>query len=197
MSAVWLVFDKETFCCQWCKAGKFKDCNRSGMRRHIKDKHSQRFAKEHPEHYRSLTAKKKRQQPLSFTSTTTTKPLTMDTPEGYAIGVKIFRAIVDAKLPFHKLRAQGPLQRLFTVLASPVTLTRRYASDVMLQNVWCKFLQHMQGLFRTVAGVGLTTDIWSSRQNHSYLGITAHWIDDNAVVRMHTASLCCCSALLQ
>ncbi|KAL3992505.1 pogo transposable element with ZNF domain [Sarotherodon galilaeus] len=68
---------------------------------------------------------------------------------------------------------------------------------VMTRKTLCSKIQHtaknMKSIIikklSTVNYVATTTDCWSARQ-HSYLGVTCHWIDDISLER-HSAALAC------
>ena len=44
-------------------------------------------------------------------------------------------------------------------------------------------------MLSTAANINFTTDMWTSRRNDGYIGITAHWIDQDFTI--HEALLAC------
>jgi len=56
--------------------------------------------------------------------------------------------------------------------------TRQYFSNELIVEKYNKFCNSLATKMKCIDYCGITTDCWSSNANHSYMGVTIHFVDD-------------------
>lgn len=86
--------------------------------------------------------------------------------------------IAEDLMPLHVVDS-ARFQNLIKHLDPQYTLpSRKHLSDTLLVKKFDQLKQDITNSFKKVTVINLTIDLWSNRQMHSFLGITAHYITD-------------------
>ena len=195
-SAVWDYFvinvvDESEASCSICpvdvpRGGKdVKSYNTSNMRRHLETKHPEEFsqlqAKEKEEKERGKTSSSlsicgSSDQPTIIESFTKTQPLAFDNPRAKAITRRIGEMIVLDSEPFTVVSHTG-FSRLLKILEPRYKLpSEKYFSETLIPEMYQKVCLKVRDLLSSISNVSVTTDIWSSVAQDSYLSLTCHYI---------------------
>uniref|UniRef100_I3JQD7 HAT C-terminal dimerisation domain-containing protein n=1 Tax=Oreochromis niloticus TaxID=8128 RepID=I3JQD7_ORENI len=132
-------------------------------------------------------------------SSSSTKPPMKNTKltDSFTGSRRVTQATFDKLLLTFVCEANQPFSIVETSSFKTMMETLQPQCTVMTRKTLCSKIQeaakNMKSIIikklSTVNCVATTTDCWSARQ-HSYLGVTCHWIDDISLQR-HSAALAC------
>jgi hypothetical protein len=71
--------------------------------------------------------------------------------------------------------------------------SRKTVSNSLLPQMYEMVVQRVKDKLKNVSAVCLTTDGWTSRNNESFLAVTAHFIDPDNVTELSSVLLACTS----
>ena len=104
------------------------------------------------------------------------KPLTKD--QLAFIHKKILKFIIEDSQPFYILESNS-FKELLLSLHPFFELLTKEALDKLLYNMFEAGQTHLKNIFENISKISLITDFWTSRGQHGYIGVTAHWISDD------------------
>lgn len=104
------------------------------------------------------------------------KPLTKD--QLIFLYKKVLKFIIEDSQPFYILESNS-FKELLLSLHPFFELPTEEALDKLLDNSFETGQIQLRNIFENVNKVSLTTDFWTSRGQHGYIGVTAHWISDD------------------
>ena len=193
-SAVWEYFtlnlyDESKVSCSVCSAvvsrgGKeMKNFNTNNMRHHLETKH--------PEDYKELEAKEKQlaqekernslgisgsSQPTLIDAFARSQPLAFDHPRAKEISKRIGKMIALDNEPFTMVNHIG-FNRLMKLLEPRYQLpSDKYFSETLIPEMYQKVYLKVKGDVSSASHISITTDVWSSVAQDSYLSLTCHYI---------------------
>ena len=189
-SQVWKHFeisdgDSSSVICKICNTrisrGSLKcstSYNTSNMRKHILSKHREvSLAKESTPSTSKSTAPG--MQPSITVAMQKQKVYDINDPRAKAISKHIGTMIVKDLQPFSIVEDAG-FQGLMKHIVPQYNIpSRRYFVDNVIGELYHDTRAKLVSSISSVKQLSLTTDIWSSRTNDGYIGVTAHYIDIN------------------
>ena len=104
------------------------------------------------------------------------RPLTKD--QINFLHKKVLKFIIEDSQPFYILESNG-FKELLLSLHPFFELPTEEALDKLLDNMFEIGQITLKNIFENVSKISLTTDFWTSRGQHGYIGVTAHWISDD------------------
>ena len=187
-SGVWefffinLVDDSKVTCCicdtEVSRGGKVaKDFNTSNMRKHLRNTH--------PEDYKKLQtkeddAKEGKSRQLSIGELfEKSQPYPFDHPRSREITKRIGEMIAVDNEPFTLVDHAG-FSRLLLLLEPRYKLpSERYFSETLIPAIYQKVSDKVKALLSSTDHVSVTTDVWSSVAQDSYISLTCHYISSD------------------
>lgn len=137
-------------------------------------------------HMRSTTAITGQQQQRSMQ--TYLNPKKMSTSQKDKIDQLVMQMLIKDYQPFSIVEDEG-FRNLIKILAPGYQIpSRKYLSKSLLDKMYDDCYKKVTNNLKEVKGICITTDHWTSAANESYIGVTAHYINDNFKL---------CSVLLQ
>ncbi|CAG8840183.1 9086_t:CDS:2, partial [Racocetra persica] len=98
--------------------------------------------------------------------------------------------IVSDTLPFSTVESKA-LIALLHFLNTTLELPSRETIKSIVQNSFISMRSDVQALFGQIfSNISITLDIWTSRANMPFLGITAHWINSNWNLKKILVDMC-------
>ena len=91
---------------------------------------------------------------------------------------KVLKFIVEDSQPFYILESNS-FKELLLSLHPFFELPTEEALGKLLDNMFETGQAHLKVAFENVSKISLTTDFWTSRGQHRYIGVTVHWISDD------------------
>ena len=183
------LYDKSKVSCSVCAAvvargGKeTKNLNTSNMRHHLKTKH--------PEDYKELEAKEKQlaqekernslgisgsNQPTLINAFARSQPLAFDHPRAKETNKSIGEMIALDNEPFTVVNHIG-FNRLMKLLESHYQLpSDKYFSETLIPEMYQKVYLKVKEGISSASHISITTDVWSSVAQDSYLSLTCNYI---------------------
>ena len=180
------VTDDSKVSCSLCNAvisrgGKdTKNFNTSNMRYHLETKH--------PNEYKQLTAKDKESsrgkvggsrgsnQPTLLDSFKKSQPLAFDHPRAKIITKRISEMMALDNEPFTMINHIG-FVRLLNILEPRYQLpSDKYFSETLIPEMYQKVAFKLKNDVSSTLYVSLTTDVWSSVAQDSYISLTCHYV---------------------
>ncbi|CAB4417980.1 unnamed protein product [Rhizophagus irregularis] len=104
------------------------------------------------------------------------KPLTKD--QMSFLRKKVLKFIIEDLQPFYILESNS-FKELLLSLHPFFEIPTEEALDKLLDNMFEIGQTYLKNTFENVSKISLTTDFWTSRGQHGYIGVTAHWISDD------------------
>ncbi|CAH1115658.1 unnamed protein product [Psylliodes chrysocephalus] len=96
---------------------------------------------------------------------------------------KLLELIAKDIQPFSVVEDTGFRDFCHALNPSYVLPSRKTLSKTLIPAKYLDTLNKTKGVVSNVESVTITTDLWSSRNNDSYMGVTGHFIDANYVVK--------------
>ena len=188
-NGVWEYFainatDKSKVSCSICetvvsRGGKAaKSYNTTNLRNHLETKH--------PEEYRRLEAKEQEaskakggvRQMTMAESIEKAQPYAFDHPRAQEIHKHIGEMIAVDSEPFILVDHIG-FTRLMKLVEPHYKLpSDKYFSEKLIPEMYGKVCEKVKVLVSEVGHVSITTDVWSSVAQDSYISLTCHYISD-------------------
>ena len=91
---------------------------------------------------------------------------------------KVLNFIIEDSQPFYILESKS-FRELLLALHPFFEMPTEEALDKLLDLMFKDGQNSLNNIFENVEKISLTTDFWTSRGQHGYIGVTAHWISDD------------------
>lgn len=91
---------------------------------------------------------------------------------------KVLKFIVEDSQPFYILESDS-FRELLLSLHPLFEIPTEEALSNLLDSTFETGQAYLKAIFENVSKISLTTDFWTSRGQHGYIGVTAHWISDD------------------
>lgn len=91
---------------------------------------------------------------------------------------KVLNFIIEDSQPFYILESKS-FKELLLALHPFFEMPTEETLDKLLDLMFIDGQNSLKNIFQNVEKISLTTDFWTSRSQHGYIGVTAHWISDD------------------
>jgi len=91
---------------------------------------------------------------------------------------KVLKFIIENSQPFYILKSKS-FKELLLSLHPFFEMPTDEALEKLLDQMFNSGQTKLKKIFENVKKISLTTDFWTSRGQHGYIGVTAHWISDD------------------
>ncbi|XP_064463311.1 zinc finger BED domain-containing protein 6-like [Ornithodoros turicata] len=98
---------------------------------------------------------------------------------------QLVKLIVEEYHPFSLVEGEHFKQFVYALNPNYRLPTRKPLSSTLLPQLHAKVAEQVRMHLRSATAVCLTTDGWTSMTNESYIGLTAHFIDENCEVKSY------------
>ena len=193
-SGIWKHFsvnaaNESKACCKICEESvsrggrSAKSYNTSNLPKHMMMKHPEQYTVLQKEVEEQAQAKAKllanKKQPTIAQVLESGKPYAFDHPRARQIHRLIGEMIAVDNEPFSIVHRVG-FKRLMNSIEPRYSLpSDRYFSDTLIPEMYAKVKEKVTSLIKEQGHVSITTDLWSSIAQDSYLSLTAHFINSN------------------
>lgn len=118
----------------------------------------------------------------TFTPST---PYSTDNPKVQRLNSLLVKLLCKEGLPFRLVDSEAFREFVHELDPRYTLPTRQVVSAKLIPNKFTEVKSDIQTKLSAVKSCSLTADMWTSSSNDSYLGVTAHWLDDNFNVESH------------
>ena len=91
---------------------------------------------------------------------------------------KVLKFIIEDSQPFYILESKS-FKELLLLLHLFFEIPTDEALKKLLDQIFNSRQTKLKKIFEYVKKISLTTDFWTSRGQHGYIEVTAHWVSDN------------------
>src|SRR6266542_458379 len=91
---------------------------------------------------------------------------------------KVLNFIIEDSQPFYILESKS-FKKLLLALHTFFEMPTEEALDKLLDFMFDDGQTFLKNIFEDIEKISLTTDFWTSRGQHDYIGVTAHWISND------------------
>src|SRR5256885_2157873 len=91
---------------------------------------------------------------------------------------KVLKFIIEDSQPFYILESKS-FKELLLSLHPFFEMPTDKALEKLLNQMFNSRQTKLKKIFKYVKKISLTTDFWTLRGQHGYIGMTAHWISDD------------------
>jgi hypothetical protein len=153
-----------------------KSYNTTNLRKYLESKHHEEFRRLEVKKREAAKAKGGAKQMTLAESIDKVKPYALDRPRAREIHKRIGEMIAVDNEPFTLVNHVGFTRLMNLVEPRYQFPSEKYFSEKLIPEMYEKVCGRVKILVSKAAHVSITTDVWSSVAQDSYISLTAHYI---------------------